>query len=292
MTVTLKAHPFTLITPHNVQSMDQLLQQIHAQSLQDRTRTVFGATIKLESIIPPQNGASYWLLDFLKIRTQHAPGLVTKNTVSQSIPLQRGQNFSENTAALYCPAKNVFIIQYNHYGPRSGNIAEYLSIYTGQAAADYELRVKINQAAQARLQGKTQFTKLTFRVAPANISPAFKARHRSLASAIQHQQNIANGDWVELTFSVDARSGNSLRISNLIPGLKALAGQGANTVSSVQISGRNNTADKVDVVDLLKEKEEQTFKNLPLDHGGRIPLQERHNKLIAAYNGWVRSGII
>lgn len=289
---TIKIHPFAAITPHGAQTIDQLLQQIHSDSLQRRERTVFGRRIKLETTIPPTTQKPFWLLDFLKIRTENAPGLVTANTQSQSIPLQQGQHFSENTAALYIPNKNIILIQYNHHGPRSSTISDYLSLYSGQQGLDYEFRIKINQNAQARLAGKTQFTKLTFKIAPANLSPAFRAQNRSLISAINHQHALANGDWIDLTMSVDARSSNSLSIAPIMQSLIALAGLGSNTVSNLQIAGRNNLTEKVDVVDLLKEKEEIAFNNMPLDHGNRILFADRANRLEIAYNGWVQAGII
>jgi hypothetical protein len=105
-------------------TFDNVIERLHRLELQDRH--FGGSKIRLED---RARRGGILLADFARERGGHGPGRMAPNEALQDIPLRGGQNFGEDTGMAYDLATGNAAIQYNHYGPRSQSIENYLYAY-------------------------------------------------------------------------------------------------------------------------------------------------------------------
>lgn len=285
----MKTQLYVLSTINAIAPLATILDRIRIAAIQDRSRTVNGTIYRIEEINAPTLDKPYWLFDICKMRTDHGPGIASDLQQTSGIPLVNGQRFSETTAVLYSPHNNHLVIQFNFNGPRASAIANYLSVWANIQGASYEFIPKLNQQTQARINGKTQLTKISFKVAPANISAAFMTQHRSLAQAIHAQQAASGGEFIEVTASITARDRAQTLPRSLLNGVMALLE--SDVLEKGNVTGRSAPDEKVEAIDLLNEKEELKFNDLPVSNG-RVEYIHRWVKLEVSHDTWAGNNII
>lgn len=289
----MHVHLYRVSRSETLPLLETLIKNISAQPLDKRLRQVTTRPIRLEeSVAPDKNFQGVWRLSFLKFRAE-GPGRVSLGKAAESITLEEGESFSEDTAALYDPEKNVLILQYNHYGPRAQAIEDYFTVYSGQEHANYSFQLQINRDAQARLKNKKVFTRLKFRIAPDQISKHWKEANIGLSTAFKRTAKIADGDWITVEIGLDRKEYNrSLDLFDNLKGFIGLVDEPREAVSQLEITGREDVGFAIDPVDLLKERVRRSYNNLDLDMGRRIPMETRWNCLYDAYSTWKQSGVI
>ena len=203
-----------------------------------------------------------------------------------------GYGFAEETAVVHDHKGGWLAIQYNHYGPRSQAISEYLSTYSLDKPNQFEFILQLNRAAHARLANKSIFTKLNIKEAPARLSKEYKKANIALVTSLESTSKIVGGDYVSVEIGLERESTTSLNLSKYIPSFLIMANEERDAVSSLTISGKEDEIHPIDPVDLIKERLEVVINNMPLDNGLRIPKEDRFNALKRAYNTWVAEGII
>lgn len=287
----LRVHLYQVLADKALQPLDVILSTLSELPLERRVRGVDGQEYRMDIAKAPEGHWPVWRFAVCKFRHE-GPGLATRSTPSQSMPLADGQEWTEDTAGLYVPDKKVVVLQYNHFGPRAGHIAEYFSESAGVADSSYYFQPSLNPDAQARLGTKVQFTRVAFRVAPAKLSHHWKQNNVAFSSALHKQVEDWGSEWVLMDLSLDARTrGHGL---NLADKLKALVGLSAerDAVKKLEIRGRDHDRLSIDPIDLLAERLQQSFRGLPLDAGRRIALDDRWRSLMTAYTIWTNDGHI
>lgn len=287
-----RVHLFKLVQDEDLTPLDALLRSAQLHPLDSRVRKLGTQEYRLEVIEPPTDKIPFWQLDFCKLRYDGGPGKASRDTPIESIDLEDGEGFAEETAVLYDPGRGYLAIQYNHHGPRSGAIAEYLSIFDPDQVNQYEFHLQLNPNAQARLDGKKVFTKLEIKVAPAKLTKAFKKANIALSTALERDQQQFGGDYVTLTVGLENRSPASLKLQKWISAFRQMAGSEHEAVSTLIISGRDDANGTIDAVDLIAEKLETTLSDVGMDAGLRYVRGDRWRALARAYNGWQAKNII
>jgi len=289
----MHVHLYKVSRSEEIPLLETMIQNIAGVPLENRIRQVTTQPIRMDDPIAPDDKfKGVWRLSFLKFRSE-GPGRASPSTVAKSIPLAEGESFSEDTAAIYDPESKALVVQYNHYGPRASAIEDYFTVWTGAQHARYALLLQINQAAQARLRNKKLFTRLKFRVAPDRISDHWKKANISLATSLKRTAEIGDGDWISVEISMDRQEHNrSLDIFDKIQSFIGLADEPRDAVTLLEIRGRDAVGEAVDSVNLINERVEKLYRDLPLDEGRRIPMEVRWNCLYDAYTTWKQSGLI
>lgn len=288
----IRVHLFKLFAGKESTPLQDILEQAKAHTLEERIRKLGNQRYRLEAAEPPTDAHPFWLLDFGKFRFDGGPGRASNAAPIESFDMAANEWFAEETAALIDTEHGYLVIQYNHHGARAGSIGEYLSTYDVDHVNDYDFRICLNRAAQARLDRKKIFTKLEVKVAPANLSDSFKKANVSLTTALKRSQQDFGGDHVSITVGLEQASNSRLKIAKWIGAFKSLAGEGHAAVKTLAISGRDGDDSAIDLVDLIREKLEFSFKDVRLDTGRRYVREDRWDRLTRAYNQWKREKLI
>jgi hypothetical protein len=285
MQKALKVHLFKVTPIDDSEPLEDVLQVIESTPIPNRLRLINFQEMRLEVLERPNAKRPYWLLDFGRIRRDNGPGRASKEKLTERFDLDDGDGFGELTAALYDAKHGWILIQFNAHGPRAGSVESYLSEFNQAATNVYSFDVRLKDDAQSRLQRKKLFTRLEMKVAPAQLSAAFRAQNVSLISALQSAQNTFGGDYVKLTVSLNRGGKEGLRLSQWLGALGRLVSTEGHAVKALTVTGKDPDH-KDDVINLLSEKLERKFTDLMLDAGLQYPRDERWRALERAYSGW------
>lgn len=287
-----RMHLYKLVTGEKSKTLDEVIRLAMMMPLESRTRNVGSQSYRLEEVFEPTEKEQYWILDFTKFRFEGGPGKASVLTPVESFAMKGGYAFAEETAVLYDHINGWLVVQYNHNGPRSQAISDYLSSFDIQSPNEFIFRIQLNIGAQARLANKKFFTKLHIRVAPDRLSKSYREANVSLVTALESQTKAFGGDIVTVEVGLERDSNKSLQIKKWIPSFLTMVDQEPDAVTSLTISGKDDLEYNIDPVDLISERLELVIKDLPLDDGLRYPQEARYNALKRAYNGWVKDGVI
>jgi len=283
----IKIHLYKVAAEKDSLPVSDLLTLIAGDGLANRMRKLnFHQEVRLEDFQHPSVDKPYWLLDFGKMRRDGGPGRASDATPILSFDLEQGEAFAEETAMLFDPAASIVILQYNHHGPRSSSIADYLTLYQSGQANLYEFLLQLKSDAQARLETKKIFTKLVMKVAPAKLSDAFKKNNIALTSMVSNHEKYLGGDHISIEVALDRRSNGSLSVGQWLKSLFKMADEESQAVNALIVSGKEDAGGTVEAVDLINEKVEYRVPSLPLDKGLRHPRIDRWKALEAAYTNW------
>ncbi len=206
----MRVHLYKVESDAAAPELSTTLEAINQLPLEHRLKDVGYQKIRLELAKEPKAPGRFWCLDFCKLRNQ-GPGRAAPNKASTSFNLDADERFSEETAAVFDPVSGYLALQYNHYGPRSGSIADYLSLFLDPGLS-YDLQLKLDPSVQARVKKKVQFTGFGYRVAPAKLSPQWKLKNVAMNTALQRQQATYGGDWVTIDISLEPYSSGTLKL--------------------------------------------------------------------------------
>jgi len=286
----MKVHLYKVNATDGAPPLRDTLEKLRSLTIVERLKFVSGADIRLEEIHAPASGSNLWKLDLCKLRNQ-GPGKASEQQPTTSFQLQQGERFSEETALIYDEKLDYLVLQYNHHGPRATAISNYLSLFL-QQGLEYWFAVQLDPTAQARFMAKKQFTRMAIRVAPAKLSAAWRKANIAMSKAFDTEQKTFGGDWILVETTLQARSQGTLKIKDKVKGIFGLADESEEAVRKLEVAGRNAFGEKVEPVDLLAEKLEITYKNLPLDAGLRVSAQDRWTRLSEALTIWKDKGIL
>lgn len=283
----MKVHAFKVELSEGSASLEDVLQQIADEpSLRGRIRLVNQIELRAESI-DQQDGL--WLLDFVRIRTNHGPGKVGRDSEVEGFDFEDEEGFGEETAALYVPDTGYMLIQYNHFGVRAGAISDYLSAYDGTESNLYTFKPKFDEDVERRLLNQGITKKIRFSLDVSRMSAQDRQRGRALSEAIEYGRN--NGaDKVKMEISVQGERGRGLAQGALesLTALRNIVGQNPDAVKKLEVAGKENEESVTEVLDLLGHRLSIEFNDMAVGNDLRYPRDERWNALIRARNGWSR----
>nr|WP_152034632.1 DUF6731 family protein [Paracidovorax avenae] len=195
--------------------------------------------------------------------------------------------FGEETAALYDPQARVFIVQYNHLGPRASGICSYINSFDHGTTHDYDFSIRIDASAANRLNGKSILKKIDAKITPPKISDSMRRGGTSLLKALDISDDMG-GKTIEISISSGKSKNSKLNFQkarDFIASLQRLMSvDGA--IEKLEIKGQSTQGAAVEVIDLIEEKVEANINNLTLGSDLRYTQASRWDGLIRARNGW------
>jgi hypothetical protein len=284
----MSVHLYKVHTEKGAAPLDDLLERIANDHLVDRLRRVGPALeTRVEHVVKPKKGAPYWLLDFTRLRFEHGPGKASRTTPIQGFQLADGEGFGEETAVMYIPSSEYLLVQYNHFGVRSGSIETYFNGYDHHKPNGYTLLIEFDAETKAKLSRKNLFTRLEFQVAPAKISKEMKKLGIPLTRALEMGGDF-HAETIQVSMSLGRSKNGTLNfdaVRSTVSALLRAAGNDAG-VSKLQVSGKQDPDDRIEVLDLLAPRLRLDFEDIELGSDLRFTQQSRWRALQRARAAW------
>lgn len=284
--LVMKIHAYKVVRDKDSVPLAQVLESISNQRrLDTRIRRVYGADVRAEAV---RQKAGIWLLDLVRIRTNHGPGKVGRDSPVTGFDFAPGEGFGEETAALFDPSTDYMLVQYNHVGVRAGAIAEYLSVYDPYSSNAYQLRPKFASDVETRLRRQTITKDITFQIDLPKMTSTDREYGHDLASAIEFGRE-KGAERVTVSISVHGRSrdkGLRAGAKQTISSLRRLMGSDPDAVRRLEISGKEDADAITETLNLVAHRLTEEFGDLRLGADLRYPRAERWRALERAKNGW------
>jgi len=164
-----------------------LINRIALLEKNTRWRDVSNSTIGLQTIRHDKSNGLFFL-DFVK-RRHVGPGRVHVNGEISNFEFKDGEDYGEETAAIYAPEVGWLMVQFNQHGPRAGSIAGYLNILSKSSESDITIEAAIDGNAAKNLKSRPILRKIDFRL---KTSPVMLAAMRESGEPlISSLENVA-----------------------------------------------------------------------------------------------------
>ena len=268
----------------------QVITRIRGLPMRERVKTISGYEMKLEDIKSKKVGGDVFLMDFCKHR-ESGPGRAKLDDKTKGFKLKVDERFGEMTALLYDPKTHFVVIQYNHYGPRPGAIAEYLSEFVDDSLI-FVPRLKDDILAEI---DKKQFnTSLSFAYSSASLTESHK-KMLGIGVTVENLNEIgSNVGEVEITIKKGRSRSN--RMENQTKFLRKILNiftKNENAIKSAKITGSMTPYDKPEVLDILNARIFKEIGDLQIDQDSKMySFESRCNLLIRSFEEWKQSDII
>lgn len=262
-----------------------LIDSIDEDGLADRMRGVGSADMRLDLILKKRDkadGTRLWYLDFTRFRNTHGPGKVTADDPVEDVPMEPGEHFGEEAAALFLPDYNYVLIQYNHFGVRPKAMEQYFSNYMADETNIYTFSVALDPDAQQRFQRQTQIKKFEIGVDLTQLTDADRRAGNSL-----RDMALAAADMEGVTMNITVSVGRE-RQRGLAPNVKNAIRdflRGNDAITSATVTGRETPDSNIEPVDLLEQKLIH-FDGIEPNESWRLPQIDRFKVLRRAYSKW------
>lgn len=280
----MKVHAFK-VDIHNSNPLEDVLDLVNKQpNLRQRIKIVGTVEMRAEYI---EHRDGLWLIDFVRIRTDHGPGKVGRSSQIQGIPFNTDEGFGEETAALYDPLTGYMLIQYNHFGVRAGSIGDYLSIYDGSKTNVYSLNPKFDNDVERRLAKKGITKKIALSIDISKMNDKDRLAGTPLSEAISIGRD-ANANKISIVLSAGGGKSKSLSetASSIFNSAKTLFRMNPEAVTKLEFRGKDDKDSVIEVIDLIGQRLSVSFDKLKPGADLRYPREERWTALIRAKNGW------
>lgn len=283
----MKIHAFKVDLTTDSALLENLLSQIEGEvNLRDRIRFIGQTELRVEAL---EQRDQIWLLDFVRIRTDHGPGRVSRDSEVEGFDFDDEEGFGEETSALYDPATGYILVQYNHFGVRAGIIADYLSAFDGSTTNLYTFKPKYDEDVERKLLDQDITRKVSFTIDISRMSDQDRQRGRALSEAITYGREVgADKVKVEISVSGEKSKGLANKARDGISALRGIIGQNPEAVTRLEVSGRENRDSITETLDLIGHRLSVEFNDLQVGADLRYPREERWQALIRAKNGWSR----
>ncbi|MES9874195.1 MAG: DUF6731 family protein [Candidatus Sedimenticola sp. 6PFRAG7] len=283
----MKIHAFKVEKTEDSADLESVLILIEReQNLRDRIRLISQIELRAESVAQHEG---IWMIDFVRIRTDHGPGRVGRDSEVEGFEFDDEEGFGEETAALFDPKSGYILIQYNHFGVRAGAIADYLSAYDGSVNNLYTFKPKYDEDVERRLLNQGLTRKVAFTLDVGRMSAQDRQRGEALSEAISYgRESGADKIKVEISVTGDRKRALADKARDGITQLRSILGQNPDAVTKLEVSGKEDRDAVTEVLDLIGHRLSAEFNDLRLGSDLRYPRTERWRALQRAKNGWQR----
>ena len=276
-------------------SIEDVINNIRDREMKERVKPISDYTMKLEEIErTPESDSKMFLMDFCKHRAS-GPGRAKKDEKIKGFDLGEDEAFGEMTAALYDPKTHFIIIQYNHYGPRAGAIADYLSSFNNGSNGPFLFQPRLRNDVLAEIDKKQYNHLLSFALSPANLTEAHK--NKLGMGIIIDNLAILGGNIGEIQITLKKKRGKYGKMENQKSFLRGIyeifQSDSQDAIKSAKVSGSMTPEDAPEILDILNAKIFQEFDGLIVDKKTKLySFNSRCKLLIKAFKIWKESGII
>lgn len=274
-------------------TFESIIDRIAAMNLEDRF--FGGAGLRLED---RSRKGGLLFADFARERGGHGPGRMSRTEALQEIQLRQGQNFGEDTGMAYDPRTGYAAIQYNHFGPRSAAIENYLYAadlsfgglrqpQRGEKDSDvcgFRLGALLKPDAYARLRDLGIIHDIEFTVALPGVDRSDLREGRSLSEIL----NAPLPDGTDtISMRITAAPGRNSKLARggamgIVDDLRRLGGE----VRRAVVRGKPSQDDPYEKVDLVEERISEDHE-LVLGRGRRYSRQDRWGALEVTLREWL-----
>lgn len=281
----MKIKPYKVTTPNGVDLSD-ILESIEQMSLDDRIEDTTTTRLRLDN--ERKTRAGVWFLDFLKFRTA-GPGKASDKNPTVDFDLAPDEYFGEETAALYDSGTDNFILQYNHFGPRSGAIETYLNIMADRWAGkrtEIELVPVLREDATERLDSAQLLKKFEFKLYLPGIRTRPQGRRKSLNQIVDNRL-VSSAETISI--QITAARSKSLLSAEVRRYVSEMLGIRDDVTQLVVLAKQDEEAPS-EPIDLLQA---QLMLDIPVElegNKGRYDLNRRWAALSEAYQRWRDDG--
>ncbi len=269
-------------TIHHIKNLD----------LEDRVKNISGYDMKLEEIEDRRIGSStVILMDFCKHR-QSGPGRAKRDQKIQGFDLEQDEAFGEMTTVLYDPETHFIVIQYNHYGPRAGAIASYLSEFF---KSQVTFKPRLRDDVLAEIDKKQYNTSLSFSYSYATLTEEH-GKLLGIAAILNNTETF--GDNIgEVVITVKKKRGSYSKMENQTGFLKKILrfvnNNDEGVIKSARVKGAMTPEDEPELLDLINAKISEEREGLVKDEETKMySFQSRCKLLIRSFKSWKKSGVI
>lgn len=266
-------------------SLADLLKGIHKKPLDERWRPAGPHPIGLQEIKHDTRRRIH-LLDFVK-RRAIGPGRVRVAGNVESFNFDPGEEFGEETAALYDEQNQWLVVQYNQHGSRIGAIGDYLNQWDPEAT--FMIEPKLSNDAEEQLLKRSQLRKLSFRVrASQTMLKTMRESGISLGEGLARMATSSGSQWIDVELSIRQRKGElSSEASGL---LKLFASRiDDDEVKRLQVKARTSVDGSEELIDFIKQRIAQKCDDRDLEVvNGRYTLESRWRALLRVHAGWLQ----
>ncbi len=283
----MKVHAFKVDKQDDSAPLEDVLVLVERQAnLRERIRIIRNSEIRAEAV---EQRDGVWLMDFVRIRTDHGPGRVSRDAEVEGFDFDDEEGFGEETAALFDPATGYILIQYNHFGVRAASIADYLCAFNEAANNLYTFKPKYDGDVERRLLNQGITRKVAFTLDVSKMSAQDRQRGEALSEAISYGRD-SGADKIKVEISVSGDRNRSLaeKARNAITSLQNIMGQNPEAVTKLEVAGKEDRDAITEVLDLIGHRLSVEFSDLQVGPDLRYPREERWTALLRARNGWHR----
>jgi hypothetical protein len=289
----LRVNLFEVIRGDRDEPLEVILDYLSGVDIENRLRRVGTSDVRLEYVLPPGadgNATQFWLLDFVKFRDTHGPGKAAKDAAIQGFDLQPEDFFGEETAALYDPATNHLLLQYNHNGVKSSPIEMYINTFFAEyrGLSSYQFRIKLDQTSELRLARKQHVTKIHFKIAPLKVTSAHRQSGVSLDRMLELSDKHAS-ETIEITISA-GRGKKLQKVAEIIDGLRTFTRadreQDTHVVSQFNLEAKAAMEERAESINMLLPALVMEVPGVEQGLDRRLTLRSRWDALVRARRGW------
>lgn len=277
----MKIHAYKVVADRDdSRPLEQRLAERDGQPLAERLYSQSGLKLRLEN---HQRRNGLVELNFVSFRLTTAPVRLAEDRPLAEIDIGDDESFGEETACLYDPASHIMLVQYNHYGPRSSAIRDYLAYREAGVHHRYTFAAKLSPASEQRIRNLGVVSRVDVAIAIPNLPE--DARHLSVDSAI----NLARANGAQrLELALVSRQGLVIRSTmDWLLGVYRHFSQGE--IQKLTVRGSEGDDSPRETIDLLADR---LCLDLPIAHraGRRLPLERRLQALHQAFAQWSQEG--
>ena len=268
------------------------IDHIKSLDMEDRVKNISDYDMKLEEInLKTISGRGLYFMDFCKHRNS-GPGRAKRDEKIKGFNLASDEAFGEMTSVLYDQKTHFLVVQYNHYGPRAGVVARYLSEFSTNQSFLFEPRLKDDVLSE--IDKKQYNNSLSFKYSSAALTDAHR-RDLGVLVAFDNLEKLGNNIG-EVEITIKKKRGNYQKMRNQVSFMKKLlriANTDQDSITSAKVVGAMTPEDAPEVLNLLNANIFQEREGLVRDEITKMYSFESRCKLLAdSFNQWKNSGVI
>jgi hypothetical protein len=279
-------------------TLNQICNTLKAANFEDRY--FGGSPIRLEEA---EIRAGLLLIDFSRERGGHGPGRMSRAAGLSDINLRAGESFGEDTALAFDQASGFAAMQYNHVGPRTTAIEDYLFAcdlslgglpprQDGERDEDrfgFKFGALLKRDAEERLRRMGIIHEIEFSISVPGARATDLEAGRSLGDVLR----VPLPDGVEtmsITMTAAAGRDSALGRGGALGIVSDLQRVGA-SVKHALVKGRPTRDDPLDRIDLVSERVSRD-EPLELGRSRRYSRTDRWQALTRVLRSWLDAGTL
>ena len=281
----MRIHFFTIEVENSPDDLPAVFERLRESPLADREKEINNKPVFLETCDQGRNGS--YELNFTQRRVQNGPGYSKRGEFTTDFFLEEDAGFGEQTAAIWSESGHL-VVQYNHYGVRISTIREYLQSFLRPNPDGIFPALSLDPVvatdAYVRLRNSREQTRFKCAIDVNRLAMAADANDVPLQSLLQ-LGNETNAGKVTLTLTLGhgPRGRSLLGIREFVDRLRR-----NNLADRIEVNARNNVDGRIEVLDLLEQREMRQVPNTELNftQGGRCDYESRIAALRREFNRW------